>query len=158
MFLNDRINPRSGNLRRKKALMRAAAKAQSQVGGHGNRAGGGLGRGRFQSRLSAVAGGRSPFGQFPQIDNIDDPFLQSETQPGEYDQGASDAAGGDLSSLLDPNSGPGIEILGGGGDPTFQGDGLVGQQQGQAPPGYVWFQGQLIPSGVYRAMQAQGGF
>lgn len=194
MFLNDRLNVRGGNARRKKALMRAAAKAQA-LGGYGNRAGGGLGKSRFQSRLGFKAPGLAAAflglglgGGQGELNNLDDPFMQAEVQPGAYDPGAQDAAS-DLQLRRDP-AGPVRPVGQGGGSgyqpgygslpaavnagaanedgtsPYIQGAqqaGLLPGQQagaagGAAPAGYVWYQGQLIPTGVWNAMQAQGGF
>lgn len=172
-MFTDRINVRTGNARRRKALQRAAAKAAA-VANIGNRAGGGLGRARgYQSRLGFLAPGLLRLGQTNPAFNIDDPFLQAERQPGAYDPGAQDAGMGGAGMPPQPpmingypvqenpnapgTTGIGVQYDTNDPNPPATTDiidpaSLPSGPQG-APPGYVWYQGQLIPTGVYRAIQ-----
>lgn len=119
-MLTDRMNVRVGNARRKKALMRAAAKAQA-VAALGQRAGGGLGRSRFQSRLGFLLPGlMRGFGGGPGF-NMDDPYMRAEQQPGAFDPAVASGvpgagAGYDAGPPVAPPPLPGGGYGGGGDD------------------------------------------
>jgi len=173
----DRINVRLGNQRRKRALQRAAAARGSA--GIGGSVGGGLGRSRAnQARFPLLRGklgdllgqgmgqGQGRIGEFDPAE-----FQPGAPDPGTGFQGGGVSDPGGMAGVpnLRPNQWAGISA----GDPLDQGtqtqeqlnqsvasaypDGTPAQVAGAAGP-MVWYQGQLIPSGVYQAIVRGGGF